>query len=68
MRRFTRDEQRVALQAICKELGGSVYAQQRMADLLDMHLTRRGLCVVTIEERNLLPPPSAMDSAAAESS
>ncbi len=69
MRRSDRIFQQRQLQAITRELGGSAYAQHRIADLIDMHLTRRGLCIVTIEERNLLPHPTlARDATAAETS
>ena len=68
MRRSDRLSQQRHLQAITKQLGGTAYAQGRLADLLDMHLTRRGLCIVTLDERNLLPHPTLMREAPASES
>ena len=50
----TRLEQQRHLLAIAKDITNGAYQQQRLADLLDMHLQRRGLCVVSVEERRTI--------------
>lgn len=61
MRRSDRLSQQRALYEVVKEIGlGSPAQKTRLAELLDMHLTRRGLCIVTVDERNLLPHPSTL--------
>ena len=52
MRPTTRNDQRRHLEAICAEVVRGTYQRTRLAELLDMHLQRRGLCIVTTEERN----------------
>jgi len=53
-RPLTREEARRRLTAVVKEIVPGSYAAERMTQLLDMHLTRNGLAIVTIEERGRL--------------
>ena len=56
----TRLEQQRHLHAITKRIVRGAYPAERFAQLLDMHLTRDGLCVVTLAEKALIPHPTAV--------